>query len=384
MSLYLVIWIVICFFGIKDFLFRATYKVKNREFKLLLIILLVMLTLRFGQGTDYFAYRYIYNRLSPDGFDFSIYSTVHGEIGYLILCNLFRYAKLPYEFFIACTAVFQMLCFARFCKYFKIDTPFVLVLAYPTLYMTYFTSAIRQGIVAAVYLGILIPMLLEKKYKSYIFVTVLCSLIHSASIVFIFPMVLKKIGKIKVAQYGCVVSWIIGFAMTLPAVRELVMSVGISGINYYMKTGLSISIVSVFERLIFLWVVSYFYFFINKAKKITEKYQTLYLIYLTSMSIYGVFLGYSNIASRMSGVMRFVELFLLIYAIRTMKFRNRLIIAGFFVLLESLMLVKNINSYIVQGNYDDAVTIATYSYVSIFNENRIYKIRHIESKYLAE
>ena len=33
--------------------------------------------------------------------------------------------------------------------------------------------------------------------------------------------------------------------MTLPAVRELVMSVGISGINYYMKTGLSISIVSV-------------------------------------------------------------------------------------------------------------------------------------------
>ena len=69
MSLYLVIWIVICFFGIKDFLFRATYKVKNREFKLLLIILLVMLTLRFGQGTDYFAYRYIYNRLSPDGFD---------------------------------------------------------------------------------------------------------------------------------------------------------------------------------------------------------------------------------------------------------------------------------------------------------------------------
>ena len=123
---------------------------------------------------------------------------------------------------------------------------------------------------------------------------------------------------------------------------------------------------------------------LDDLKKITEKYQTLYLIYLTSMSIYGVFLGYSNIASRMSGVMRFVELFLLIYAIRTMKYRNRLIVAGFFVLLESLMLVKNINSYIVQGDYDDAVTIATYSYVSIFNENRIYKIRHIESKYLAE
>ena len=73
-------------------------------------------------------------------------------------------------------------------------------------------------------------------------------------------MVLKKIGKIKVAQYGCVVSWIIGFAMTLPAVRELVMSVGISGINYYMKTGLSISIVSVFERLFFLCSVIFVLF----------------------------------------------------------------------------------------------------------------------------
>lgn len=129
--------------------------------------------------------------------------------------------------------------------------------------------------------------------------------------------------------------------MTLPAVRELVMSVGISGINYYMKTGLSISIVSVLNVYSFVGSVI-FVLFINKAKKITEKYQTLYLIYLTSMSIYGVFLGYSNIASRMSGVMRFVELFLLIYAIRTMKFRNRLIIAGFFVLLESLMLVKTL------------------------------------------
>ena len=51
---------------------------------------------------------------------------------------------------------------------------------------------------------------------------------------------------------------------------------------------------------------------------------------------------------------------------------------------DAILLYPRNTPYIVQGDYDDAVTIATYSYVSIFNENRIYKIRHIESKYLAE
>ena len=111
MSLYVMVWIVLCVFGLGDFFFKASYKTKRVEFICLVVFLSIILVFRFGQGQDYFSYRYIYNQMPQNGFDFSVYKTVHGEIGYLILCNFFRCLHIPFEGFIACTALFEMVCF---------------------------------------------------------------------------------------------------------------------------------------------------------------------------------------------------------------------------------------------------------------------------------
>ena len=49
-----------------------------------------------------------------------------------------------------------------------------------------------------------------------------------------------------------------------------------------------------------------------------------------------------------------------------------------------MMLAKNINSYIEQGNYYNDKNIFSYKYVSIFNEEKIFKIRNVEKKYLLQ
>lgn len=384
MSLYVMVWIVLCVFGIGDFFFKASYKTKRVEFICLVVFLSIILVFRFGQGQDYFSYRYIYNQMSTTGFDYSVYRTVHGEIGYLMLCNFFRCLHIPFEGFIACTAFFEMLCFYRFCTAFQIDTPFVLALAYPTLYMTYFMSIIRQGIVIAVFLGILLPLYFNRRFKHYIIVTILCTSIHSAALMFLLVLFLGKVKPVSLVQCGCFLSWIVGIVLTIPTVRGVLMSFGIDEINYYMQVGTSISIAAACERIFFVGIVTWLYLSIKKKGKITQIYRTMYQIYLISMAIYGLFVGYSNIASRLSGVMRFVELFLLIDGIKKIRFDNRRLLVCFFAVFESMMLAKNINSYIEQGNYYNDKNIFSYKYVSIFNEEKIFKIRNVEKEYLLQ
>lgn len=382
MSLYVMVWIVLCVFGLGDFFFKASYKTKRVEFICLVVFLSIILVFRFGQGQDYFSYRYIYNQMPQNGFDFSVYKTVHGEIGYLILCNFFRCLHIPFEGFIACTALFEMVCFYRFCTTFQIDTPFILVLAYPTLYMTYFMSIIRQGIAIAVFLGILLPLYFNRRFKHYIIVTILCASIHSAALMFLLVLFLDKVKRVSFVQCGCFLSWVTGIVLTIPTVRRVLMSFGIDGINYYMKAGTSISIIAACERIFFLGIVTWLYLTTEKKKMMTLTYQMMYLIYLTSIAIYGFFVGYSNIASRLSSVMRFVELFLLIDGIKKIKFGNRQLLVCFFMMLESVMFVKNMNSYIQQGEYHNKESISSYEYVSIFNEKKIFSIRNVEEKFL--
>lgn len=384
MSLYIIVWIGICLFGLKDFIIKSSYKTKQNEFKILFAILSLMLIFRFGQGTDYFGYRYNYNALSSMGIDFLIYKSVHGELGYLLICNLFRWARIPFEMFVSLTAILEMGCFYRFAKRFQVDTPFALVQAYPTLYMTYFFSSIRQGIVMAVFLGVLLPLYEEKKYKEYTILTMLCMLIHGAAAVFFSVLLLTKIKSVRKIRYICVIAWLMGIFLTSPLARNMVLALGITGINVYLRSGTSITVMPILERLVLTLTVTFFYESIRKANKMTKIYYDFYRIYMLSMSIYGVFIGYSTVASRLGGVMRFVEIYLIVYGICALKISNRLLLSFFFIMLGSLMLLKNIDSYIEQGNYNDNITALSYKYVSIFNKPLIYKIRNVEEVYLIE
>lgn len=102
------------------------------------------------------------------------------------------------------------------------------------------------------------------------------------------------------------------------------------------------------------------------------------------MSSYGLFLGYESIATRLSGIMRFVEVYLFIMGIQHSKKLNKRILILILTAFETMMLAKNINSYIEQGNYYNDKNIFSYKYVSIFNEEKIFKIRNVEKKYLLQ
>ena len=75
------------------------------EFYFIFAVMSLALIWRYGQGTDYFGYYVNYLLVPEHTISFPNYGEVHGELGWLFLCNLFRVIHAPYEhFLIHCTS----------------------------------------------------------------------------------------------------------------------------------------------------------------------------------------------------------------------------------------------------------------------------------------
>ena len=169
--------------------------------------------------------------------------------------------------------------------------------------------------------------------------------------------------------------WGVGVLLTVPSVKRVFISFGIDALNYYMISGTSIRPIAIAERLTGICFATYMFSIVKKKGDSTDEYSRLYKCYLITMSSYGLFLGYESIATRLSGIMRFVEVYLFIMGIQKSKKSNKRILILILTAFETMMLLKNINAYIEQGKYVKEVSISNYPYVSVFNEDDIYTFR---------
>lgn len=381
MSVYLVVWLVLCLFTLKQSIAKETITVGQIEFWLCFLVLTAMLVFRYGQGNDYFSYRYIYYRISDVAITFPNYEE-HGEIGYQLLCNVFRILHIPFEGFIAFVSILQITFLFQFFKCYQITSPFALLLAYPTLYLTYFVSGIRQGLAIVIFLGVLLPLLERQSYFAYIVGTLLCITFHTVSVVFLVLLVSVKIRKVSTLQILTVLAWLVGCILSTPEGQSLIMSLGISKLNYYLGNGANISLAAIAERLLFTGIITWLYLKLCKLGKCSDRFRFAYSCYLMAMALYGGLLWNELVASRTASMLRFIEIYLLIYGIRQMRRGSRYLLIVILVAFETFMTVKNIQAAIDQGPYGQEVTVATYPYVSVFNSQDIYKYRLVPNKYI--
>lgn len=381
MSIYLVVWLILCLFTLKQSIGKETKTAEKIEFWICFLLLTAMLVFRYGQGSDYFGYRYNYYKISDVAITFPNYD-VHGETGYQLVCNIFRILHVPFEGFIAFVSILQMGFLLLFLKRYQIAYPFALLLAYPTLYLTYFVSGLRQGLAIAFFLGVLLPLLEKKKYGAYIIGTLLCITVHTVSVVFLILLISEKIHKISTLQVLTVLAWLTGCVLSTPEGQSLIISLGFSNLNYYMQIGTSISLTAIAERLLFTGIITWLYIKLCRAGKCSNRFKFVYSCYLMGMALYGGLLWNEMVASRTASMLRFVEIYLLIYGIRQMKQGSRYIFVIILMAIQTFMVVKNINAAIDQGPYTSSVTVTTYPYVSIFDKQDIYEYRLIPNKYI--
>lgn len=380
MSLYILVWLFLCALSVKEAAVSEKTSKPTLAFWGGFLIMTIMLVFRYGQGTDYFGYRYNYYKIPDFAITFPEYD-VHGEMGYNLLCNIFRVFHLPFECFVAFISVIQMAAMLAFYKRYQIATPFALLLSMPTLYMTYFMSGIRQGLVIAVFLGILLPMLESKNYVGYVIGTLVCISIHSVAIVFLLMPVVQMFCKVSYLQVLVALSWLGGLILATPEGQTLVKSFGISGLNFYLEQT-SISLASSAERLMLLGIVTWLYIKLEKYGKCNNTFRLAYSGYLLSMMIYGGLLWNSLVASRTAAALRFLEIYLVVYGVRQMNRGSRYLAVIALLVLQTFMLFKNVTAAIQQGNYTAEIRMLDYPYVSVFTQDEIFSLRKIPNKYI--
>lgn len=374
MPLYHVAFLLLIFGVFIEYWQRKTPKVL---LALCFAVLTAMLCLRFGQGTDYAAYRMIYYTMPANLTGTINYGYAKAEIGWRLITMLFRMADLKFEFFVFALSLLQMSLLWRFVKRFCRYRILALFLGYHTLYLTYLCSAMRQGTVLIIFLGILLPWLLEGKWVRYLIVVVLLTNIHSVATILLVPLVVLCI-RLSVKHTVALVA--VGFCVgILLAACDVGLLLSAIVPSYAAET--EISVVAVAERIASFVVVTYMYYLYCDGLEPdgNDPYYKLYKIYAFGILIYGLLMWSPLISSRTIYALKALEIPLITTCIVKCR-KGKLICLVYLVLLCSVLYIKNIGSCITQAEYLDT-SVWNYPYYSIWDQEEALASRAETSIY---
>lgn len=336
---------------------------KHILFNISFVMLTIMLCFRYGQGTDFYGYMGNYNLVDT-----------HSEIGFLFISVLLKKAGVPFGWFVAGIALFEMGCVYRAIQLYSPLRIFSLLMFYPTLYLTYCFSGMRQGIVIMFFLGFMIKWLQDDKLIKYLIACMVLSTIHSAALILLPLIIIKKI-KVQWLYWGVAAAFICGGTIcVIPS--KFLSFINIGAVRYYINN-ISISPFGLLERIVLFGLITYL--MIKMADKDENgQMQFIYKIYICGFIISIAFFPWSLVSSRLAVMMKATEIILLPMLYKNIEDNNlKKILMVFLLMYITLMTTKNLLTYIQQGGYI-GYNALTYPYLSVFNKKRANEIRKDE------
>ena len=330
-------------------------------------LLTAFLCLRYGQGSDYFSYGHIYYELPQNLFSALASKDIHGEWGWKLLCLLGRWLGMPYPAFILAISLAQMGLFWRFLRRFCKKPMLALLLAWHTLYLTYFFGILRQGLAIAIFLGALLEWLEKKKYLPYALGCLACASLHSSALVLLALPLLERIS-IKWLLILAAAAWAGGLTMATGIFNRLFETLLPASVAYYL-TDAGISLVAAAERIVTFGALLGLWYLCGKDQE--ARNLRLLKISAAGFALYGALLWMPLVASRTGYFLKVVEVCL--FGNLMPKTSRKWVIFGFCLVLSAGMYVKNLGSYLQHAAYFDWVTVWNYPYVTVFQKENILR-----------
>lgn len=342
----------------------------NDAYIFIWLLLTIMLSLRYGQGTDYYSYY-----LQFDSIDTSLgYFTnalYHGELGWYILLLFFKKCGFTFELFICLLSVVMMILLHRSFKRFSYYPLFSILLFYPTYYLTYCYSAMRQGLVLCLFLAFGLNMLLDRKYKYYFIFCLILFFLHKSSILLMVMPIIINI-KIRFPFISLLLACFGSLALSKASFMLELSNIFTDG--GYMEESYSIGAIAM--RFILFYIIYRLHKMYSNYDKIEN---SLYNLYTWGCLIFMALSFSGNLSQRLTVPFKALEVILVPYLLYKVKIRVSYSVktfimpcVSFVILLMNIELYKNLDSYVEQGNYYAWVSPITYPYISVFNENEIW------------
>ena len=261
--------------------------------------------------------------------------------------------------------LFEMLLINRFISKRSLNGKISLLLLYPTYYLTYLFSGMREGLVLSLFLGIAVELLIKQKYVKYEFMCIALAGIHSAAIVLcVLPLI--KVLSTKTMMFAIIAALLIGLAGPLWVNR-----IRIGSISSYTGTS-ALSLSAILYRTISSGLILIAYH--NANGELDDETLPLIKVYVTGLIIFCVFLRYPLLASRLSAVLCSVEVAVIPGLLCRGLIRQQRVVLLVVIALTMVMTGKNLGSYVTQGNYLQPIKWYNYPYISVFNKEELYRV----------
>lgn len=341
-------------------------KMDKPLFILEIVLMTAVLCFRFGQGSDYFGYELNYNILA-EGMSWRL---IHGEIGYTFLCWMFITLGANFKVFILVISAIMMINTYRGIIKLSEFKMLSLVLLYSTYYLTFYSSAIREGLILSVVIGWLLPLYLDEKYNEFIIVTIISATIHSSCIIMLFLVLFKRTSFIQNRYTAMFISFLGGLGV---AVVLKFTGLHISYIYY------SPSIFAILLRIVLFIVMDRMYVRYGDFNKNIKK---LYNVYLVGLFLYFALWPMALLSHRVTAYLKITEVILFPnlycaarnYMPKFMRYSFKRIAYVFICLLCFTESLKNMESYARQSRYVESIKFYNYPYISVFAPEKSVEI----------
>lgn len=362
MSLYLIVGLLLAILSIMG----LSERFESISYYSALIVLILFLAVRFGQGTDWLSYNYIFSS-APSTIDFSspFYSElIHSEIGWKLINNVWKTLGLDFQSLSIVLSIIEMVLLDKFIRAYVPNSSLSLLIAFPVVYLTIFFSLFRQAVVVAVYLGIMIELLEKNKLIQYIVITLLLCMVHSMALILFLPMIASRM-KVRTLTLVLFLSICIGVISIFLLPKLIVLL----GLNY---SGNGLSLIALLYRCAMAFLVFLLWGQAKKQGADLRDCELLIKVYICGLCVYLLFMGNDLYASRLASPMLGLEIVLIPILVQRGFSNSSILLLAVIIAVCAIMTLKNIGSYIDQGYYRNNITIMNYPYVSIFNKEDLF------------
>ena len=341
---------------------------KKRVLLLFTLALALISFFRYGIGTDYFAYQYLYDQLYSSFIDEYKYGLAPQEVGFRLAGSVFKELGIPYQLYISIIAAVNLYFIYKLVLRYSQNPMLAMFLYFSMFYFVWTLSGLRQSLTIAIGIYYLLKCVEEEKMLKIIVISILLSFIHTSSLILIALYFLSKT-QLSMKNY-IVLTCAAILVAALPLgfiINYIPSSFIVSKITPYIQQNVSINPIDFqsVARLILLFAALIFYKRLITANEFNYK---ILNIYIFSILFYFFFqFGGELSASRLSIYGRVLEILLFsnIYSLYKVDI-NKLLVAYVITIFSFLYLNKELNSMVQQAEitYENASVIP---YINIYN-----------------
>lgn len=370
---FLIIFILLMIFSFTAIIKKQRY---NVAFMVIAVFLTILAMYRYSLGTDYFAYKFIYQEM-PLNLEAAIISPGHSESGFKLLISIAKNLGMSYEVFVGVIALFcSGLIYKTIYKYSKL--PIVSIFIFFTFYyLIYVFSVLRQGIAQSIIFYSFFHHYLEGKHKKFILAVLISATIHKYSLIFILLFLFLSFeNKIMTSKYKVTIMafvfLMIGFIISLVDINTVLLPL-VDGETYLSE---SVNWLSFFSKIV-QFIIIFLIFYRTKSTKDDVFLRKIFTVYTFGFFIYLAMIS-TPITSRLQDYFNIFELILipnLLYYKVNVKMRISYLLVISLVLF--VLFIKDINSFTIQEKYYSDNWLE-YRYFNVFDKEQIqlYKAPH--------